>query len=42
MIQEPLGDASGDFTIKNDNGDYHDRGDNSIQVQQCRASYHEV
>jgi hypothetical protein len=25
MIQEPLGDASGDFVIKNDNGDYRDR-----------------
>jgi hypothetical protein len=32
MIQEPLGDASRDFAIKNDNGDYRDRGENSIQV----------
>jgi hypothetical protein len=33
VIQEPLGDAPGDSTRKNDNGDYHDRRDNSIQVQ---------
>jgi hypothetical protein len=33
MIQEPLGDALGDFTIKNDNGDYLDRRDISIEVQ---------
>jgi hypothetical protein len=34
LMQEPLEDASGDFTIKNDNGDYRDHGGNSIQVQQ--------
>jgi hypothetical protein len=33
VIQEPLGDALGDFAIKDDNGDYRDHGDNSIQVQ---------
>jgi hypothetical protein len=33
MIQEPLGDASGEFMIKNDDGDYHDHDNNSIQVQ---------
>jgi hypothetical protein len=33
VIKELYGDASRDFTIRNDNSDYHDRGDNSIQVQ---------
>jgi hypothetical protein len=42
LIQEPLGDASGDFAIKNDNGDYRDHSDNSIKVQHHHASYHEV
>jgi hypothetical protein len=33
MIKELLGDALGDFTIKNDNIDYRYRGDSSIHVQ---------
>jgi hypothetical protein len=32
VIEKPLGVASGDFAIKNDNGDYHESGDNSIKV----------
>jgi hypothetical protein len=30
--KKPLGVASGDFAIKNDNGDYRDRADNSMKV----------
>jgi hypothetical protein len=33
IIQKPLGDASGEFMIKNDNGDYRDHCDISIEVQ---------
>jgi hypothetical protein len=33
MIQQPLEDALGDFTVNNDNGDYRDRREISIEVQ---------